>query len=185
MKPEDKKNLTEKIDVVLDHLKRELASTRTARASISLLDGIKVDYYGTPTPIKQVASISTPDARLITVQPWDPNIIVEIERAVMKSDLGLNPANDGKVIRIPIPQLTEERRKDLVKLVKKIGEDTKISVRNIRREIIEKIKKDQKEGIISEDDMKRGQEEAQKLTDQSIQKIDDIIHKKEHEILEV
>lgn len=185
MRAEDKKHLIEKMEGMLEHLKKELAGIRTARASVSLLDGIKVDYYGTLTPIKQVASISTPDARLITVQPWDPNLITEIERAIMKSDLGLNPANDGKMIRIPIPQLTEERRKDLVKLVKKIGEDTKISVRNIRREVIEKVKKDQKEGLISEDDMKRGQEEAQKLTDQYIQKVDEIIIKKEHEILEV
>lgn len=185
MRAEDKKHLIEKMEGMLEHLKKELAGIRTARASVSLLDGIKADYYGTLTPIKQVASISTPDARLITVQPWDPNLITEIERAIMKSDLGLNPANDGKMIRIPIPQLTEERRKDLVKLVKKIGEDTKISVRNIRREVIEKVKKDQKEGLISEDDMKRGQEEAQKLTDQYIQKVDEIIIKKEHEILEV
>lgn len=185
MKAEDKRHLIEKVDGILEHLKKELAGVRTARASISLLDGIKVDYYGTPTAIKQVASISVPDARLITVQPWDPNIIAEIERAIMKSDLGLNPANDGKVIRIPIPQLTEERRKDLVKLVKRIGEDTRVSVRNIRREVIDKIKKDQKEAIISEDDMKRGQEEAQRLTDQYIQKVDEIIVKKEHEILEV
>lgn len=185
MRAEDKKHLIEKMEGMLEHLKKELAGIRTARASVSLLDGIKVDYYGTLTPIKQVASISTPDARSITVQPWDPNLITEIERAIMKSDLGLNPANDGKMIRIPIPQLTEERRKDLVKLVKKIGEDTKISVRNIRREVIEKVKKDQKEGLISEDDMKRGQEEAQKLTDQYIQKVDEIIIKKEHEILEV
>lgn len=185
MKAENKKHFIEKMDSVLEHLKKELAGIRTGRASAALLDGIKVDYYGNLTPIKQVASLSTPDARLIAVQPWDPNMIGEIERAIMKSDLGLNPANDGKVIKIPIPQLTEERRKDLVKLVKRIGEDTKVYVRGLRREVNEGIKKDQKEGIISEDDMKRYQEEAQKITDQYIQKADEIIIKKEKEILEV
>lgn len=185
MKAEDRKHLIEKMEGMIEHLKKELVGIRTARASMSLLDGIKVDYYGTPTPIKQIASLSTPDARLITVQPWDPNMINEIEKAILKSDLGLNPSNDGKIIRIPIPQLTEERRKDLVKLIKKIGEDTKISLRNIRRDVIDKSKKDQKEGSISEDDMERGHEEAQKLTDQYIHKVDEIIVKKEHEILEV
>lgn len=185
MKAEDRKHLIEKMEGMLEHLKKELAGIRTARASMSLLDGIKADYYGTPTPIKQIASLSTPDARLITVQPWDPNMINEIEKAILKSDLGLNPSNDGKIIRIPIPQLTEERRKDLVKLIKKIGEDTKISLRNIRRDVIDKSKKDQKEGSISEDDMKKGHEEAQKLTDQYIHKVDEIVVKKEHEILEV
>ena len=185
MRAEDRRHLNEKIEGILEHLRKELAGIRTGRASVSLLDGIKADYYGTPTPIKQIAAVSSPDARLITVQPWDTNMINDIEKAIQKSDLGLNPSNDGKIIRIQIPQLTEERRRDLVKLVKKIGEETKISIRNIRREVVDKVKKDQKEGHISEDDTKRGQEEAQKITDQYIQKVDDIVIKKEHDVLEV
>lgn len=175
----------ERMEAAMDHLKRELSGLRTGRASTALLDAIKVDYYGNQTPLKQVANVSVPESRLITVQPWEPPLIKEIEKAIIASGLGLNPANDGKVIRIPIPPLSEERRKDLIKLCKKHGEDTKISLRTIRRETNDELKHLQKESKLTEDDLRKSEAEIQKLTDQYVQKVDQILKKKEEEILEI
>jgi ribosome recycling factor len=166
-------------------LKKDLNKVRTGRASLSLLDGILVDYYGTLTPINQMASLSVPESRLIIIQPWDITIIKEIEKAILKSDLGLTPSNDGKIIRISIPALTEERRKELVKIVRKICEDYKVAVRNIRRDSNELIKGLKKDGDISEDDAFKAQDKIQKITDENIELInDDIFKEKEKEILE-
>ncbi|MBC8200276.1 MAG: ribosome recycling factor [Desulfobacterales bacterium] len=165
-------------------LKNEIKRVRTGRASKSLLDGIRVDYYGTPTPISQIASISVPESRLITIQPWDVSVIKEIEKAVLKSDLGLTPSNDGKIIRISIPSLTEERRKELVKIVHKMCEDYKIPLRNIRRDSNDLLKGLKKDGEIAEDDAFRAQDQVQKITDEHIKQIDDIYNEKEKEILE-
>ena len=155
----------EKMDKTIEALKRELSSIRTGRASTSLLDRITVDYYGTPTPVKQVANVSVPEPRMITIAPWEPKMLGEIEKAILKSDLGLNPNNDGKIIRLEIPQLTEERRKELSKKVSKIAEDSKVVIRNIRRDANETIKKMEKKKEVTEDDSKEGQENIQKLTD--------------------
>lgn len=176
---------TDGMEKSLEHLKRDLSGLRTGRASVALLDNIRVDYYGTMTPLKQVASVSTPEARLITVQPWDVKLIKEIEKALATSDLGITPSNDGKVIRVPLPPLTEERRKDLIKICKKHGEETKVQIRAVRRDANEELKKLQKEGKLSEDDLRRAEAEIQKLTDQYIVKIDQVLKKKEEEILEV
>lgn len=176
---------TDGMEKSLEHLKRDLSGLRTGRASVALLDNIRVDYYGTMTPLKQVASVSTPEARLITVQPWDVKLIKEIEKALATSDLGITPSNDGKVIRVPLPPLTEERRKDLIKICKKHGEETKVQIRAVRRDANEELKKLQKEGKLSEDDLRRAEAEIQKLTDQYIVKIDQVLRKKEEEILEV
>ena len=165
-------------------LKNELKRIRTGRASQSLLDGIKVDYYGTLTPINQMASIAVPESRLITIQPWDVSIINNIEKAVFKSDLGLTPANDGKIIRIAIPPLTEERRKELVKVVSKISEDYKVAIRNIRRDSNELLKGLKKDGDISEDESFKAQDQIQKITDAHIRQIDTVYQEKEKEILE-
>ena len=153
--------------------------------SLSILDHIKVDYYGTPTPLKQVSNLAMPDGRMITIQPWDTSIIKEIEKAIVTSDLGITPSNDGKLIRLPIPPLSEERRKDLVKVSKKYGEDTKIHIRGIRREGNEELKKLQKDSIITEDDLRRGENEVQKVTDADTKKVDELLKKKEEEILEI
>lgn len=183
---ENIKNKTrEKMEHTIDVFRKDLGAIRTGRASLSLFDGVTVDYYGTPTPISQVASLSVPESRLIIIQPWEPRMIPEIERAIQTSSLGLTPANDGKLIRIPIPPLTEERRKEIVKLVKKMAEDARVAVRNVRRDANEEIKKTGKEANISEDEIKKSQDEIQKLTDQYIHKIDEILKKKELEIMEV
>lgn len=168
----------------IDALNNELKRVRTGRASLSLLEGIRVDYYGTPTPLNQVASLSVPESRLITVQPWDASAIKEIEKAVLKSDLGLTPANDGKIIRIAIPPLTQERRKELVKVVNKTCEEFKVAVRNVRRDCNELIKGLKKDGDVAEDEAFKAQEQIQKITDDHIRKIDDIYKRKEKEILE-
>ncbi len=173
------------MDGVLEHLKKELTGLRGGRASLSILDHIKVDYYGTPTPLKQVSNLAMPDGRMITIQPWDTSIIKEIEKAIVTSDLGITPSNDGKLIRLPIPPLSEERRKDLVKVSKKYGEDTKIHIRGIRREGNEELKKLQKNSIITEDDLRRGENEIQKVTDADTKKVDELLKKKEEEILEI
>jgi len=165
-------------------LKNELNRVRTGRASLSILDGIKVDYYGTPTPLNQMATLAVPESRLITIQPWDISVIKDIEKALLKSDLGLTPSNDGKIIRISIPALTEERRKELVKVVRKICEDHKVSVRNIRRDSNELIKSMKKDGEISEDDAFKSQDEIQKITDEQVKLIDECFKEKEKEILE-
>ncbi len=173
------------MDGVLEHLKKELTGLRGGRASLSMLDHIKVDYYGTPTPLKQVGNLAMPDGRMITIQPWDTSIIKEIEKAIVTSDLGITPSNDGKLIRLPIPPLSEERRKDLVKVSKKYGEDTKIHIRGIRREGNEELKKLQKNSTITEDDWRRGENEIQKVTDADTKKVDELLKKKEEEILEI
>ena len=164
---------------------RELSTIRAGRASASLLDKISIDYYGAPTPINQMAGIATPEARLITIQPYDKTILGDIEKAIMKSDLGINPTNDGTLIRMVIPALTEERRKDLVKQVKKEAEEAKINIRNVRRDGNDDLKKLEKSGVITEDDLRSYSEEIQKLTDSNIEKIDTITKDKEKEIMEV
>jgi ribosome recycling factor len=164
---------------------RELASIRAGRASASLLDRITIDYYGAPTPVNQMAGISTPEARLLVIQPYDKSILGDIEKAILKSDLGLNPSNDGQVIRLAIPQLTEERRKELVKLVKKESEEAKVAIRNIRRDGNDDLKKLEKNGEITEDQLRGYSDDIQKLTDEHISKIDQITKDKEKEILEV
>ena len=174
----------ERMDKTLAALKHELNRVRTGRASLSLLDGIRVDYYGTSTPLNQMASLSIPESRLIVIQPWDTSAIKEIEKALLKSDLGLTPSSDGKVVRIAIPPLTEERRKQLVKMVYKIGEEHKVAVRNIRRDGNEMLKTFKKDGDISEDEAFKAQEEIQKTTDAFIRRIDDTVKLKEKEILE-
>ncbi len=161
----------------------EIARVRTGRASVALLDGIKVDYYGSSMPINQLATITVAEARLIIIQPWDPSAIKAIEKAIQKSDLGLTPVNDGKVIRISVPPLTEERRKELVKIVRKMAEDARVAVRNIRRDILDDLKKMKKDGEISEDDFYRAQDQIQKITDEHIEKIDKILEAKQEEIM--
>lgn len=169
----------------IDNLQHELAGIRTGKANPALLDSIKVSYYGQTVPLKQVANVAIPDPRLITIQPWDKSIVSEVEKAIMASELGLNPQSDGTLIRLPIPPLTEDRRKDLVKLVKRIAEDTKVAVRNIRRDANDKIKKLEKDHEISEDEMHTRQDEVQKITDDFTKKVDEIVDAKEKEILEI
>jgi len=176
---EEKMHKTEEV------LKKDLASVRAGRANPAVLDKVSVDYYGTPTPINQLANVSVPDPRMITIQPWDKSSIKDIEKAILKSDLGLTPSNDGVVIRLNIPQLTAERRAEIVKTVKKKAEEAKVAVRNIRRELIDEIKQLEKDKTVSEDDSKKGQEKAQKLTDKIVKDIDEILEKKEKEIMEV
>lgn len=179
------KEANDRMAKAVDHVKSEMMKIRTGKASVSMLDSVKVDYYGTPTPISQVANISTPDFHTITVQPWDKTVIPVIEKAIMASDMGLNPANDGNLIRIPIPALNEERRKEMVKMVKKTAEEGKIAVRNIRRDDMEKLKKTEKEDHMSEDERKHGETELQKLTDNHIKEIDRLTDAKEKEVMEV
>lgn len=185
MTQELKRKTNDRMASAIDSLKREFASIRTGRASLSLLDGIMVNYYGSLTPLQQLSSLSIPESRQIAIQPWDPKIIPDIEKAIMKSDLGITPVNDGRIIRINIPPLTEERRKQLVKVVKKKAEDARVAIRNIRRDTNEEIKRLEKEEHLSEDDVKRFQEEIQKLTDSFIAKVDEILNHKEREIMEV
>lgn len=174
-----------RMEGALEHLRKEYMALRTGRASVALLDHISINYYGTPTPLKQVANIAVPESRLITIQPWDTSQIKEIEKALISSDLGLTPSNDGKLIRLPIPPLSEERRKELVKLCKKYGEETKVQIRGFRRDTNEDLKKRQKDGTLSEDNMRHLEAENQKLTDKFIHQIDELIKKKEEEILEI
>jgi ribosome recycling factor len=169
----------------VEHVRHALATIRTGRASLSILDGVNVDYYGTPTPLNQVATLSIPDPTVILAQPWDPSALAAIEKAILKSDLGLNPANDGKVVRIPIPPLTEERRKELARKVHQMAEDGRTHVRQVRRDANEQAKKLEKDKKISQDDNKRALDHIQKLTDQYIKAIDDLSRKKEKEILEI
>ncbi len=177
--------VTHKMEGALEHLKREFLSLRTGRASVNLLDHISVNYYGTPTPLKQVANLAVPENRLITIQPWDTSQIKEIEKAIIASELGLTPSNDGKLIRLPIPPLSEERRKDLVKLCKKYGEESKVQIRGFRRDGNEENKKRQKEGSLTEDTLRKLEAEIQKLTDKYVHQVDELIKKKEEEILEI
>jgi ribosome recycling factor len=180
-----KKKGGERMDHVVEHLRRELGSIRTGRASLSLLDGVQVDYYGTLMPLKQVASLSIPESRTILIQPWEASQIPEIEKAIQSANLGLQPSNDGKLIRLNIPPLTEERRKEYVKLARRMGEEAKVAVRNVRRDVNDEIKKAQKTGDLSEDAQRVAQEDIQRLTDQYVARVDDILAKKEAEILEV
>lgn len=175
----------EKMTKAIQAYTRELATIRAGRASASLLDRITVDYYGAPTPVNQLAGITTPEARLLVIQPYDKSILGDIEKAILKSDLGLNPTNDGTVIRIAIPQLTEERRKELAKVVKKESEEAKVAVRNIRRDGNDDFKKLEKNGEITEDELRGYADDIQKLTDEQIAKIDKITKEKEKEIMEV
>ena len=175
----------EKMGNTISVLKQELSGLRAGRANAQVLDRITADYYGTPTPINQMGNISAPEPRLLVIAPYDPSALKEIEKALQKSDLGINPSNDGKVIRLVFPELTEERRRDLVKVVKKKGEEAKVAIRSIRRDANETIKKQKKNGDITEDDQKIMEEDAQKATDASIKDIDKIIADKEKEIMEV
>lgn len=178
-------NVKEKMTKAIQAYTRELASIRAGRANASLLDRITVDYYGAPTPINQLAGVSVPEARLLVIQPYDKSILGDIEKAILKSDLGLTPSNDGNIIRLSIPQLTEERRKELVKVVKKEAEEAKIAIRNVRRDGNDDLKKLEKSGEITEDDQRGYSEDVQKLTDEYILKIDNLTKDKEKEILEV
>jgi ribosome recycling factor len=180
-----KKNGAEHMQKTIDHLAHELSTVRTGRASATLLDMVKVDYFGTPSAVKHVASVSVPDARTIMIQPFQTNMLAALEKAILASDLGLTPSNDGHVIRLTIPQLTEDRRKDLMKLVKKMGEETKVAIRNIRREMIEKLRQAEKDGHVTEDDMHRAEKEVQDLTDDFTKKIDEIVISKEKEVMTV
>ena len=179
------KDTSARMERSIEAFRKELGKVRTGRASFSLLDGVKVDYYGTSTPLQQVGTLSVPESRLITVTPWDTKMIGPIEKAIQGSGLGLNPSSDGKTVRIPIPPLTEERRRELAKVVRKMAEDARVAVRNVRREAIEKLKDREKKKEISEDVVKRGQERIQKETDAHVKRIDDILKSKEQEILEV
>jgi ribosome recycling factor len=179
-----KQSAEDRMDKAIGALKRDLASLRAGRATPALLDRIQVEYYGSMTPINQLANLSTPDSRTLLIQPWDKSSMSTIEKAIMKSDLGLSPSNDGTVIRIVIPALTEERRTDLVKMTKKYGEEAKIAIRNIRRDANDEIKKLEKSGI-SEDESRRHQEDIQKFTDKFIAEVDKVLASKEKEIMEV
>ncbi len=176
---------TAKMEKTIVTLKNDLNKVRTGRASLALLDDIRIDYYGTPTPLNQMATLAVPESRLITIQPWDPTTIGEIEKAILKSELGLTPMNDGKIIRINIPRLTEERRKELVKVVKKMGEGAKVALRNIRREANEQVKGLEKNKKISQDQLHQWMDKVQTATDQSIEKVDTVLSAKEKEILEI
>lgn len=174
-----------KMDASIEAFKRELIKIRTGRASLSLLDGVMVDAYGAQMPMEQVGTMTIPEPSMIAIKPWDPQMLPAIEKAILASDLGLTPANDGNVIRLSIPPLTEERRKELVKQVKKIGEEFKVAIRNVRREANDTLKKQKKDKEISEDDMFRLQDEAQKATDEFIKQVDEIVSGKEKEVMEV
>jgi ribosome recycling factor len=174
-----------RMDKSMEVLQKELASIRTGRASLSLLDHIRVDYYGTPTPLNQVANLAVPEPSLITVQPWETPMLEKIDKAIRSSDLDLNPTNDGKILRIPIPSLTEERRKSLVKQVGKVAEESRTAIRQVRRDVNDRLKKLLKDKEISEDDEKRALKEVQDLTDAHIKKVDDAVKKKEQELMTV
>ena len=175
----------DKMEKSLDVLLDEYASIRAGRANPHVLDRLRIDYYGTPTPIQQVGNVTVPEARMIVIQPWEKSLLKEIEKAILVSDLGINPTNDGNVIRLVFPELTEERRKDLAKDVKKKGEGAKVAIRNIRRDAMDSIKKMEKAGDISEDDLKQGEEKIQKINDKMIEKVDKAIETKTKEIMTV
>lgn len=169
----------------VEHVKEEFASIRTGRASASLLNRVNVNYYGTSTPLNQIASIGVPEPTLLVISPYDKSVIPEVEKAILSSDLGLNPVSDGNVIRLPIPKLNEERRRELTRLVRAKAEEGRVAVRNVRRDAIEDLRSFEKEGEITKDDLRRGQEEAQKLTDRYVAEIDEMLRVKEKELLEV
>lgn len=180
-----KKNYSEKIDKTLAVLKEDLNTVRAGRANPAILDKITAEYYGVPTPLKSLANVSVPDPRTLLIAPFDVSCISSIEKAINEANLGLNPSNDGKAIRLIIPQLTEERRKELTKTVKKMGEESKVALRNLRRDINDKVKKMEKDGDLTEDDLKKGLDQIQKMTDEGVKKIDEMVSKKEKEVLEV
>jgi ribosome recycling factor len=182
---ENFQQLKSRMDKAVHDFQANLASTRTGRASIQMLDQVKVDYYGTPTPLNQVGQLTTPDANLILIQPWDTSIISEIEKALRTSDLGFNPQNDGKVVRVPVPPMTEERRRDVVKHLNKVLEEHRTAIRNIRRDGNDAIKKASKEKKISEDEEKRALEEMQKLTDDEIRRMEEMSKRKEAEVMHI
>ena len=181
----DFKEFSRKMDKTIDHLQEEFGAVRAGRANAAVLDPIQVDYYGQPTPIQQLATVSVPDPRSLMIQPWDGSLLKAIEKAILASDLGINPQNDGRAIRLVFPPLTEERRKDLVKQTKKYAEEAKVAIRNIRRDAIDKFKKQQKASEITEDDYKVAEKDIQKLTDDFIKEIDKIAEKKEKELTEI
>ena len=178
-------NAKRRMDKSVDATANEFNTIRTGRASAALLDRVKVDYYGTETPLNQLATINVPEARLLTIQPYDPGSIKGIERAIQESELGLTPANDGKIIRLPIPQLTEERRKELVKVVRHLAEEGRVAVRNVRRDVMHHLKDLVRDGDVGDDEERRAEERAQKLTDEHTTKIDELLKRKEEEIMEV
>ena len=180
-----KSSLEDSMSKAIKSLQGQLSKVRTGRASANVLDGVNVDYYGSPTPLKQVRQISTPEARLLQIQPFDKSIIGEIEKSIINANLGLNPSNDGNLIRIQFPALTEDKRKDLVKQVKKLGEDTKIAIRNARRDQNDAVKKAEKAKEITEDDVKKFSDEIQKITDKYVKDVDDVVSIKEKELLTV
>ena len=176
---------TDRMNKTLDALKSQFASVRAGRANAAVIDHIRVEYYGTPTPINQIGTVSTPDPRTLVIQPWDKSVLKAVERAIQASDLGINPQNDGTVIRLAFPQLTEERRRDLVKQVRKYSEDGKVAIRNIRRDAMEDFKDQKKKSEITEDDQKKMEKDVQKLTDDYIKQIEDLTSKKEKELYEI
>jgi ribosome recycling factor len=179
------KDMTEHMVKTIDNLRREYSKIRTGRATTSLLDDIKVDYYGNPSPLSAVATLAVPEARTITLSPWEPKMIAPIEKAIMNANIGLTPSNDGRIIRLILPALTEERRKDIVKDLKRKAEDDRIALRNIRRDAIEKLKKLEKDKKLTEDELKRAEKEVQDLTDKYVANADDILAHKEKEVMEV
>ena len=181
----DYTEIKEKMTKSIDNLTEKLSEVRAGRANPSILNKVKIDYYGTPTPINQVAGVSVPEARMIMIQPWDVSILKEIEKAILASEIGINPNNDGKVIRLVFPELTEERRKDLVKEIKKLAEECKVAIRNVRRDGMDVAKKSQKDGEMTEDELKQAESKIQELTDKSIDEIDNALEIKEKEILSI
>ena len=181
----DYTNLKERMEKSIGAFKEKLSEIRAGRANPAILNKVKIDYYGTPTPINQVAGVSVPEARLIVIQPWDMSILKEIEKAILASDIGINPNNDGKVIRLAFPELNEERRKEIVKNIRKMAEEAKVSIRAIRREGMDTAKSEQKEGIMTEDELKNAENEIQKMTDKKIEEIEQILEKKEKEVMSV
>ena len=178
-------NTKERMEKTITNLKHEFGSIRAGRANAAILDKVSVDYYGTPTPINQLASVSIAEARILVIQPWDASVLNAISRAIQASDIGINPTNDGKVIRLVFPQLTEDRRKEIVKTVKKVAEEAKVAVRSIRRDAIDKLKKMEKNSEITEDDLSDGEKEVQKITDDYIKRVDDETKNKEKEVMEI
>jgi ribosome recycling factor len=174
-----------RMDASIEHTRQEFNSVRTGRASAALLDRITIDYYGTPTPLKNMATISVPEPRMLTVQPFDPTQIRAVEKAIQESDLGLTPSNDAKLIRLPIPQLTEERRKDLVKVVRRSAEDGKVAIRNVRRDVMRHLEELVRNGDVGDDEERRAENQVQKLTDDHVKRIDELLKHKEAEIMEV
>ncbi|HCY75747.1 MAG: ribosome recycling factor [Ignavibacterium sp.] len=179
------KDAGNKMDKTLEALRSELAKVRTGKATTALLDGVKVDYYGTLTPINQVGNITVLDPHTLSITPWDKSMVQAVDKAILEANIGFNPVSDGTNLKIPVPALTEERRKDFVKLVKKFGEDAKVAVRNVRRDANERLKKDEKDKKMSEDELKHAEDEVQKLTDHHIKMIDEVLKHKEVEIMEV